>query len=329
MKFIVDFLRLIRFPNLVIILLTQYAVRFGIIYPFLRQAGLDFFLSEKLFAFLALSTVSIAAAGYIINDYFDVKLDYVNKPNQTLIGKNISRRQAMFLHIITNAFGLLLAIYIAFKIGHPLLVLFQLISAILLWFYSVSLKKQVLVGNLSIAALTALVPFTAGYYEVAVMFDEVREVGSYASESLAARSLGSLLFSIQYLIYWIFGYSIFAFLLSMIREIIKDCEDIKGDEAFNCKTLPIVFGIPSAKKVAIGIAILTFAFILLVEWIQFISKDWPSLLYFILLVSLPLLWVVWKISKASEKKHFFIISQAIKIIMLFGILYIIVIYSYS
>ena len=184
-------------------------------------------------------------------------------------------------------------------------------------------------GNLSIAALTALVPFIAGYYEVAVMLDEVREVGSQASESLAAKSLGSLLFSIQYLLYWVFGYSIFAFLLSMIREIIKDCEDIEGDQAFDCKTLPIVFGIPKAKKVAIFIAFLTLIFVLIIEAVQFISSDWPSLLYFFLLLTLPLLWVIYKIRKAEKKKHFFIISQAIKIIMLFGILYIIVIYSYS
>ena len=96
MNFIFHFLRLIRFPNLVIIALTQYAIRFGIIYPFLNQAGLDLFLSEKLFGMLVGATVLIAASGYIINDYFDVKLDLLNKPNQLVIGKSISRRQAMF-----------------------------------------------------------------------------------------------------------------------------------------------------------------------------------------------------------------------------------------
>ena len=152
MKLLVDFLRLVRFPNLVVIALTQYAIRFGIIYPFLQQAELDLYLSEKTFGALVLATVLIAAAGYIINDYFDIKLDYLNKPKQMIVGKRIKRRWAMVLHILFNAIGLFLAAYVALSIEHPWLILFQLISAALLWFYSVNFKKQVFIGNLIIAA---------------------------------------------------------------------------------------------------------------------------------------------------------------------------------
>jgi 4-hydroxybenzoate polyprenyltransferase len=328
MRVFINFLKLIRLPNLIIIGLTQYAIRFGIIAPFLDQASLGLFLSEKLFACLVLATILIAAAGYIINDYFDVKLDYLNKPKQMVIGKSISRRQAIFLHTSVNIIGMALATYVAFSIHHPMLILFQLVSSGLLWFYSVSFKKQVLIGNIIIAILTALVPFTAGYYEVAVMLDEVKEVGSLASESLTANSLGSLLFSIQYLLYWIVGYSVFAFLLTLIREVIKDCEDIEGDKAFNCKTLPIVLGIKKAKNVAIYVSLLLLGMIFLLQLMQYLSKDWISLTYFLVFISAPLVWVILRTRKAQSKKHFFIISQSIKVIMLFGILYTGVIYFF-
>lgn len=328
MKFLIDFLRLIRFPNLLIVALTQYAIRFGIISPFLTQAELGLFMSEKLFGLLVLATVLIAAAGYIINDYFDVKLDLLNKPKQLIIGKSISRRQAMFLHTIINGIGLLIAAYVAYVINHPLLVLFQITSAILLWFYSVNFKKQVLIGNVIIAALTALVPFTAGYYEIAVLFDNVSEVGALETSSLAIGSLGSLLFSIKYLLYWIVGYSAFAFLLTLIREIIKDCEDIEGDKAFECKTYPIVYGIPKAKNLAKAVTLLLLLLLGGIEIIQFISRDWISLSYFLVLISLPLIVILIMIQRAEKKKHFFVVSQSIKVVMLFGILFTGIIYLF-
>ena len=319
MNFIFQFLRLIRFPNLVIVALTQYAIRFGIIYPFLNQAGLDLFLSEKLFGMLVGATVLIAAAGYIINDYFDVKLDHINKPKQLIIGKSISRRQAMFLHTTVNIIGLALALYVAISIQHPMLVLIQLVSAALLWFYSINFKKQILIGNLIIAALTALVPFTAGYYEIILLFDSVK--ANELQSHFESTDIRSLLFSIQYLLYWIIGYSAFAFILTFIREVIKDCEDIEGDKEFGCKTLPIVHGIPKAKKVAnLAVAFLVILLTFL-EFIQVNSEDWVSFTYFLVLISLPLLWLMVKIRKAKTKKHFFIISQVIKVIMLIGVLY--------
>ncbi|MAY83776.1 MAG: hypothetical protein CMP59_06535 [Flavobacteriales bacterium] len=328
MKILVDFLRLVRFPNLVVIALTQYAIRYGIIFPFLLQADLNFYLPESTFALLVLATVMIAAAGYIINDYFDIKLDYLNKPNQLVLGKSIKRRHAMAMHIFINAIGLAIAGYVAYSIGHPMLILFQFVSAALLWYYSVSFKKQVLIGNLIIASLTALVPFTAGYYEVAVMFDNLPDLTGVPEDINMIENLASLLFSIKFLLYWISGYSLFAFLLTFVREIVKDIEDIEGDEAFDCKTLPIVFGIPAAKKAAIAFAVLTLLGLLFLEAIQFMGKDWISFAYFFILLTLPIIWVIYRIVKAEKKKHYFIISQAIKIIMLFGILYTSIIYIY-
>lgn len=326
MRFIFDFLRLVRFPNLLIIALTQYAIRFGIIYPFFKQVELSLFLSEGLFAVLVGATVLIAASGYIINDYFDVKLDHLNKPKQLIVGKSISRRQAMFLHFLVNGIGICMATYVAFSIHHPMLILFQLVSAALLWFYSVNFKKQILIGNLIIAALTALVPFTAGYYEIIILFDQT--FSGTTDVPFEAHNFRSLLFNIQYLLYWIIGYSAFAFLLTLIREIIKDCEDIQGDAAFGCKTLPIVYGINKAKNLAVAVTLILLVALSILEYVQIISNDWISFAYFFFLISLPLLWIVIQIKRAKEKKHFFIISQTIKVIMLIGIVYTGIIYLF-
>ncbi|MCB0803050.1 MAG: geranylgeranylglycerol-phosphate geranylgeranyltransferase [Flavobacteriales bacterium] len=322
MKVIIDFIRLVRFPNLIIIFLTQYAIRFGIIQPFLKQVDLDLFMSEKLFFLLAVATILIAAAGYIINDYFDIKLDLINKPKKLIIGNSISRRYAMLWHTLLNIAGIALAAYVAIAIKHPLLVFIQIICSALLWYYSVKFKKQVLVGNVLIAVLTALVPFTAGYYELAVMYDTI-------GESVYDTNLKYMLFDMKYLLYWIIGYSAFAFLLTMIREIAKDMEDIEGDKAFNCKTLPIVHGIDFSKRIAIGISVFTFLWILSLEFMQVLSGDFISFAYFTFFISFPLIFVIYRTAKAQTKKDFFIVSQSIKVIMLLGILYTLVIYFFQ
>lgn len=314
MRFVIDFFRLIRFPNLLIIFLTQYAIRLGIVRPFLQQTELDLYLSETLFLYLALATISIAAAGYIINDYFDVKLDHINKPKQTIVGNGISRRMAMLLHVVINAIGLALALKVALSIHHPWLFLIQLISAGLLWYYSVKFKKQVLIGNFIIAALTALVPFTAGYYDLAVLYDNV-------ATTVFDTKLSVMFSNLRVLMYWILGYSSFAFLLSLIREIIKDMEDIEGDKAFNCRTFPIVYGIEKSKRLANVISIFTALWMLTLLIIQYLSGDWISLTYFGLFLFLPLCYIIYRIGKASHKKDFFIISQLIKLTMLFGIFF--------
>lgn len=232
----------------------------------------------------------------------------------------------MFLHAIFNVSGLLIAAYIALKIGHPFLVLFQLVSAALLWFYSVSFKKQVLIGNLVVALLTALVPFTSGYYEIALMFDHLKDFEIDKLHTSFFEDLNLFLFSIKYLLYWVIGYSFFAFILTLNREIIKDCEDIEGDKAFDCKTFPIVYGISRAKKLCLYLFAISGIFILGISLMQYFSKDWISLSYFSLFLLAPIIWAARKTYLAKSKTHFFIVSQSIKIIMLFGIIYTAIIY---
>ncbi|MEM6358843.1 MAG: geranylgeranylglycerol-phosphate geranylgeranyltransferase [Bacteroidota bacterium] len=201
-------IRMTRAWNLLIIVFTQYLTAI-----FLVESGKDvlaFLVSSELFL-LSLSSALIAAAGYIINDYYDVKIDLINKPDRVVVGRAVKRRVAMMWHTALNITGVLIGAYLSLKIGF-----FNLLSAALLWLYSNQLKRMPLIGNLSVALLTGW-----AVYVVAVLFN---------SHNIM-----------------VLAFAGFAFAFTLIREVIKDIEDVKGDATFGCRTLPVVYGIRPTK----------------------------------------------------------------------------------
>ena len=172
----------------------------------------------------------IAAAGYIINDYFDTQADLINKPKRVLVGVSIQRREAMILHAIMNIMGIGIGVYLSFYIKLPTLSMVFLIATGLLWFYSTNYKRQFLIGNLAVSFLTALVPLMVILFEIPLLNREYGEVMLRNSASFG------------YLIAWVGAFSFFAFVTTLIREVIKDAEDFEGDRAYGMKTVPIVLG---------------------------------------------------------------------------------------
>jgi 4-hydroxybenzoate polyprenyltransferase len=160
------FLKLIRLKNLLIIAFTQCMMRWCLISPALKTKGFDLQLSNFHFFLIVIATVMIAAAGYVINDYFDVRIDKVNKPERLVIGKGVKRRVAMGAHTVINVIAILIALYVSHAIGVWKLGLIFFICALGLWFYSTTFKRQLLVGNIVIALFTALVPLIIGIYEL-------------------------------------------------------------------------------------------------------------------------------------------------------------------
>src|ERR1019366_1291714 len=160
------FLKLIRLQNLLIIALTQYMVRWCLIYPILKTRGFELQFSNFHFFLIVLSTVMIAAAGYIINDYFDVRIDKINKPQHLVIDKGVKRRVAMGAHTVINIIAVIISLYVSYSIGVWKLGLIYFICALGLWFYSTTFKRQFLIGNIVIATFTALVPLVVGVYEL-------------------------------------------------------------------------------------------------------------------------------------------------------------------
>lgn len=299
----IAFLKLIRIENLIIIVATQFCIKYFVFSSINEYSK----LTPLLFNLMVLSTVLIAASGYIINDYFDVKTDKINRPETVVLDVSIKRRWAMVLHIVFNSIGLLIGFYLAIKCHHISLIIFQLISIILLWFYSTNFKKQLLVGNIVVSVLTATIPLMPMIYDYSI---------SGPIDPLVEMLLGSYLSSLFKIV---LVYSCFAFLTSFAREVIKDMEDYKGDIQTGCKTMPIVWGMITSKVVTFFIIIITIG-ILFLAGLKFYKDEKNVAMYYIIgLLILPLLLLLFQIIRSKTSKDFKLASLLLKFIMLFGI----------
>lgn len=302
-----QWLRLLRWRNLLIILLTQWAVWQLVLVPFHQEGRM--LLQPLYFWMLCLSTVFIAAAGYAINDYFDVRIDAINKPHELVLGQYIPRKLAIISHLTLNAIGVFLAFWVAWKGGHPEWVLLQILCVVLLWFYSSSLKQRFMWGNLTVSLLTALTIFALWLYEPGI------HAFTFRPAFLPARGR-----PIPNPVYVLGIYAAFAFLLTWMREIVKDMEDFEGDDAEGCRTMPILWGL---KKSGVFVQVLGVAALLPLALAAFkmLQKNLESLLgwYVLLLVLLPLfIWTITLNQKATTR-HYHRYSRYLKYIMLAGI----------
>jgi len=307
-------MRLIRWNNLVIIAITQVAMRYLVMEPILSTMTFHLQMSGLTFGLLVFATVCIAAAGYVINDYFDIKADAINKPNRPLVGKKISRRASIAIHFWLNAIGICAGLYVAYVVHVFSFSLIFPLAAGLLWFYSVSYKRQLLVGNILVAILTGIVPMLVLVFELPLLNK------AYFSDLL------KLNLNFNVLVYWVGGFSFFGLILTLIREIVKDMEDFEGDSVVGRNSLPLTFGIESSKWVVILLSMfavfaLGYLFITRLMLLPDGAFDYFSFAYLLALVILPFLFMIYKLFVARIKKDFAIISNLAKLIMLGGILY--------
>jgi len=265
-------LRLTRFWNLLVIGMAQYFAAIFLI-------DTNLLLDWKLFV-LASSTAIIAGAGYIINDYYDIKIDLINKPERVVIGKKIARRYALLFHSVLSFCGVALGFLLGWRLG-----LIHIFSSFILWWYSNSLKRQPFVGNLMVALLTGL-----SITLINILYD--------LSNS------------------FVIIYSLFAFFMTLVREIVKDMEDLKGDNTFGCKTLPIVWGI---RKTKVLVYFLLALFSLLVILLNAVYTQMPFS-YFLVFLFAPLGLFLFGLMQADTKRDFYTLSQWCKLIMVLGII---------
>lgn len=296
MKLVSAFFTLIRWPNLIFIALTQALFYFCIYLPLYHQQA-----TAKLIL-LIIASVFIAAGGYIINDYFDRNIDQINKPNKNVVDTILHRRWAIVWHLLLSVTGILLTAFAAGR-HYWYLAVANLFCVVLLWFYSTAFKRQLLIGNVIISVLTA--------WTILILFFAFSHPGN-AFNSTDMQSVK--FFRAAFL------YSGFAFIISLVREAVKDMQDLEGDARYGCRTLPIVAGIKSTKLytaiwLAVLIAILA---ILQVYVLQF--GWWPAVLYSVVLVIIPLVNTLQKLRKAASSSDFAQLSRTTKWIMLSGIL---------
>jgi 4-hydroxybenzoate polyprenyltransferase len=304
------FLKLIRWPNLVFIVLTQALFNYAVVIPLFHQAGLLPNLGNIVFGLLCFASVLIAAAGYIINDYFDFNIDLINKPDKMVIGKSISRRQAIIWHFILSAIGVALSFIASYKLADRFFAIgiTNLVCVLVLWVYSTTYKRRILIGNILISLLTAWSVLVI-YLAETPQWWQTHHFG-HTPQALALTKL----FRVAAM------YGGFAFIISLIREVIKDMEDVEGDRREGCRTMPIVWGIPAAKifaavwtTVLIGALFITQFYVVQFGW-------WLFAAYIFIAVAVPLIFMLRKLYAAQATIDYSKLSKQIKYLMLTGIL---------
>ena len=301
MRLIAAFFKMIRLPNLLFIALTQVLFQLCIFYPLY---GDDFpAVDTRNFVLLVISSLLIAAAGYIINDYFDINIDEVNKPEKMVVDKVINRRWAIAWHLVLSTTGVLLTMLAVPVFEKWYLVAANIFCVVLLWFYSTTFKKKILIGNVAISLLTA--------WTILLIF--LSKV-SFNDAFEAAHSGQPKFFRFAFL------YAGFAFIISLIREAVKDVEDMPGDERYGCRTMPILWGV-HATKVYIAVWMIILIAILVVIQVYILQFQWWwAVVYCIFLIIAPLLFIFWKLFRAVSVKDFHQLSSMLKLVMFTGIL---------
>ena len=315
LRSVTAFFRMIRWTNLVFIALTQSLFYFCILIPsfFLANPQVENILNPGEFYLLSFSSVCIAAAGYIINDYFDLHIDRINKPDRVIVERIIKRRWAIIWHWILSGFGILIGFYLSWKIRNIFIGPSNLVCVALLWFYSTTFKKRLLLGNLLISFLTAWV--------IGVL---------YLAEFRIHRFVDPVYHGALSRIYkFTVVYGSFAFVISLVREVVKDMEDMEGDLRYGCRTMPLVWGLNAAKFFCASWLTLLVAALIFIQFYVLQYRWWAIIVFTCLAVIYPILRALKKLSQAFEPRQFHQLSILIKSIMAMGILSMVLLKYYT
>lgn len=331
------FLLLTRPLNLLIIIFTMVAMRYGVVGGFLQASSAELGslagpateqvlqqvpgnrfthgFPELSFWLLVASTVLIAAGGNVINDYFDTRTDRINKPDRVIVGRAVKRRVAMLGHWALTGTGVVLGGFVAWRSGQLHLVLIPLFASGALWWYSVKFKRTFLLGNGLVALLVALVPLTVGLYEVPALYARYGHAGT--SDTVIHGQLVEITFRFADLWPWFWGFAGFAFLSTLIRELQKDMADVPGDRADDCRTIPIVLGPRWAK--AITMTYMAALIIALLVLRSTVLTDEFSYYYIGAGLVIPLLLSAVFTYQASNRKGFILGGAMMKLAMAIAI----------
>jgi 4-hydroxybenzoate polyprenyltransferase len=290
-------LNLIRYKNLLLIILLQVLIKYALFASF----GVSVTLSLFEFMLLVLATICIAAAGNVINDVYDVETDLVNKPHKVIVGNSISEKTALNLFIILNVIGVGIGFYLSNRIGRSGFAALFIIISVLLYIYATYLKQTVLIGNIIVSVLVAMSIIIVG------LFDLLPAITPQNQQTQLA------IFKI------VFNYAVFAFMINLLREIIKDIEDIDGDSKTEIKTLPVVIG---KKRATILVFILSLIPLFAVTYyvVTYLYKQQIAVVYFLVFIIAPLLYFTIKSISAKSNRELHQLSNIIKGVMLFGVL---------
>ncbi|MES2747521.1 MAG: geranylgeranylglycerol-phosphate geranylgeranyltransferase [Bacteroidota bacterium] len=293
------YLKLIRYQNLLLLAFMQLVFRYG----FLKQQDIWLSLSDWQYGLLVLTTVLLAAGGYVINDIFDQDTDNDNKPSKVIIGRSISEGNAYYIYAGLTLSGVSIGMYLSNVIQKPGFVAIFIFIAALLYFYATTLKQMVLLGNIAVASLLGFSVLIIGFFDL--------YPAAYEGNVVKMKMLLSILKD----------YAIYAFIINFIREMVKDLEDVNGDYNQGMKTLPIVLGISRTSKVVFGLLLLSILMLLYYLTKNVIENNlYYAAVYVLIFVIAPLIFCAVQMWSANNKKQFHLVSLILKWVIFFGIL---------
>ncbi len=294
------YLKLVRWPNLIIISIIFLLIKTQLVDPLAANAtAIQPCLSDLHWTLMALATVLIAASGNVVNDIFDQEIDRINKPDRMIVGRSVTEEQAWNFYYAISSFGLGVGILVCWQLGNVSNSLIFMMSLGGLYFYSYSYKRQFLIGNVVVALLAALVPLMPVY------------LFSMCEPELWMQLPWTPL---------LFGLAFFSFITTMIRELIKDMEDEKGDRLLRCRTVPIVIGTTATKVVVsafIAVLLMAVGKLQLAWWM---AEDRVLFIYFMLAMQVPSIVLAAMVWKAKIPDEYHRASNLAKGVMLGGIL---------
>jgi len=289
-------LNLIRWQNLILIIIAQVLIKYALFESFDVATTLD----SLEFLFLVTITLCLAAAGNIINDIYDIETDSINKPNKVIIGKHISEKLAYNLFFTLNIIGIGLGFYLSHSVGKSSFFSIFVIISLALYVYASYLKGTVLFGNLLISFLVGMSIIIVGIFDLLPAIIPQNRVTQITFFKI------------------VIDYAVFAFLINLVREIIKDIQDVDGDYKAGMNTLPIVLGRERANKIAFIVSMIPIGAVIYFM-VTYLYKQQIAIGYFLVFVIAPLIYVTIKIFGAEHQKHYQHISIVYKVVMLLGI----------
>lgn len=306
MKNSLPWIKLLRLPNLLIMLLIMLLVRYAIVLPFLQAAGITALPGLLTFSMFMLAVLCTAAAGNIINDIADIEIDRINRPQKLIVGEKIAEKTAKSAYNVFVGLAVLLSISLSILIGNiNMFVLIGMVNG-LLWFYAQRYKRQFAVGNLVIAFLGGLLVMVTWFFDLFFLMQDPIKWAQATTVMIMMLELVSI-------------YAVFAFMVSLIRELVKDMEDIKGDTKMGCRSVPVVLGITTSTYIVW--ALMAVVASMLVWWqVKLFSEGALAAFGFLFLTESLLLMAGVQLAGNPQKKEFAIISVLLKLVMLTGIL---------
>ncbi|UPQ77729.1 geranylgeranylglycerol-phosphate geranylgeranyltransferase [Flavobacterium azooxidireducens] len=290
---IISLFSVVRGYNIPIIILAQYLSAIFILSP--KTRALDVILDFNLFIIVLASTLTIAS-GYIINSFYDSQKDLINKPNKTMLDRLVSQKTKLQVYFGLNFFVFLIATLVSWRA-----VFFFSAYIFLIWFYSHKIKKYPIIGNIT-AALLAILPFFA----ILLYYQKIDSILQNLNNE-------------KY--YVIFAHASFLFLLILIREMIKDLENIIGDLVQNYRTIPVILGESFSKKVITFLVLCTVIPVYIL--IEIYDVGYMDIYFYASFVIL--IFFLIKLWKSDSKENYFLLHNIIKFIIVAGVFSIVLI----